>query len=274
MDDSIQMVLDQESPKVRQELAKAMEKQNAGTRSGAERFATLQETIRQVQEEFRRIAAPSLEAFPKIDFEGLEKRLISDGIKLAECGWTTPDWLTPREYHSLAQLNTQELDEAFQEIYFSGNRPKLKLIRSRLQTDPATDKWRNLIHQLFDCLDRNEHVIAIPALFVLLEALIAEFLAMGNVNRIRENNPAKIFQDAHKQSGTVVGSVLAMIALSTRKFLELLYANSPFDRQPPSLINRHWVMHGRDASNWSVADALRLVNAVGTLHWLFGMYRQ
>jgi hypothetical protein len=267
MDDSIQIVLDQESPKVRQELAKVMEKQNAWMQSAAQEFAHLHAKVRKAQEEFHRVVAASLETVQVIDVDGLAKRAVSDAIILADCGWTTPDWLTLREHHELARMNAQELDEAFQEMYLSDSRSKLDFVRSNLESDSSTEKWRNLIHQLFDCLDRNEHVIAIPALFVLLEALVAEYLAKGDKELILKTNPAKIFRGARAQAVSV-GTVRPMIAASAGRFLDCLYAPSRFDGQPPSLINRHWVMHGRDASNWSLADALRLLNAVGTLHWL------
>ena len=154
--------------------------------AAVEEFATLHEKIRKSYEEDIRIAAASMEALPKIAVEGIAKRAISDAIRLAECGWTTPNWLTIREHHELAELSCQELDDAFREMYFSDNRSRLVCVRSTLHSDPSTEKWRNLIDQLFNCFDRNEHVIAIPALFVLLEALVAEYLAKGSelINKI------------------------------------------------------------------------------------------
>ncbi len=46
-----------------------------------------------------------------------------------------------------------------------------------------------------------------------------------------------------------------------------LFQFAPFDGDKPVFINRHWILHGRDndSASWTVADALRLFNALQTV---------
>ncbi len=57
--------------------------------------------------------------------------------------------------------------------------------------------------------------------------------------------------------------------MSVVTFFEHLFANSDFDSTAPTFINRHWVLHGRSATDWTAADALKLVNSLATLIWFF-----
>lgn len=52
-------------------------------------------------------------------------------------------------------------------------------------------------------------------------------------------------------------------------FLSHLFAHAPFDSPRPQFINRHWILHGRSATDWAATDALKLVNALTALEWLF-----
>jgi len=44
-------------------------------------------------------------------------------------------------------------------------------------------------------------------------------------------------------------------ALAT--FIGKLYEPSDFSKGRPPLLNRHWILHGRDSTQWTVADAHR-----------------
>src|SRR4030095_698695 len=58
---------------------------------------------------------------------------------------------------------------------------------------------------------------------------------------------------------------LRLIWKSVATFMEKLYENSDFSGNRPFLINRHWILHGRDATAWTVADSIRLFNALQTI---------
>jgi hypothetical protein len=60
-----------------------------------------------------------------------------------------------------------------------------------------------------------------------------------------------------------------LLWMSVVTFLEKLFAYHPFDLPSPTFINRPWILHGRSATEWTAADALKLVNALATLEWLF-----
>jgi hypothetical protein len=52
-------------------------------------------------------------------------------------------------------------------------------------------------------------------------------------------------------------------------FLSRVFASSDFTQQPPTFINRHWILHGGAPVDWTLSDALRLVNSLTTLVFLF-----
>lgn len=65
------------------------------------------------------------------------------------------------------------------------------------------------------------------------------------------------------------GNFNAVFWISVVIFLSHLFAYVPFDSPRPDFINRHWILHGRSATDWTATDALKLVNALTTLEWLF-----
>ena len=69
--------------------------------------------------------------------------------------------------------------------------------------------------------------------------------------------------------GWIRNSPMCRHRLSAVTFLDHLFKPSDFEATRPTIINRHWILHGRSATDWTVADALKLVNALATLHWLF-----
>jgi hypothetical protein len=54
-------------------------------------------------------------------------------------------------------------------------------------------------------------------------------------------------------------------------FLDKVFATSDFAQSQPPFVNRHWILHGRSSVDWKLADALRLVNALWTLNFLFAI---
>jgi len=60
----------------------------------------------------------------------------------------------------------------------------------------------------------------------------------------------------------------SIIWKSTALFLARLFGSSDFASEGPTFLNRHWILHGRRAADWSIADAVRLLNALSTLDWL------
>jgi hypothetical protein len=43
-----------------------------------------------------------------------------------------------------------------------------------------------------------------------------------------------------------------------------VFASAPFDACRPDVLNRHWILHGRDVASWRQVDSLRLFVAVDT----------
>jgi hypothetical protein len=48
-----------------------------------------------------------------------------------------------------------------------------------------------------------------------------------------------------------------------------LFAFASFESTPPKFMNRHWILHGRLATEWTAIDAIKLLNALGTAKAMF-----
>jgi hypothetical protein len=128
------------------------------------------------------------------------------------------------------------------------------------------EKWKNLLGEVFDCFRDGKYRVCIPPLLSILEGFLMESL----------HKEANVRTNSTKVRDAIVGpkwheenSFIGVMWLSVVTFFQRLFANSEFDSAAPTFINRHWVLHGRSATDWTAADALRLINALDTLRWYF-----
>lgn len=64
------------------------------------------------------------------------------------------------------------------------------------------------------------------------------------------------------------GSLNYITWISVEKFIECLFRYKKFDDDRPIFLNRHWILHGRDNTDWEIGDSLRLFNALNTISQL------
>lgn len=186
-------------------------------------------------------------------------------IRLSELGWTVPHWL---DIHQVAELGTstaEEVDRRFEEIYLSGPTPQLDRAIEELSSSLHLEKWHPLLIQTFSAIKRNEFLVAIPALISILEGFVAQIAVQSKPSLIRETNAHQLAKELIPKDANNITYVLRN---STAAFIVKLYQHSDFSGAPPAFINRHWILHGRASSDWKPVDAIRLVNAMGTLVWL------
>jgi hypothetical protein len=61
------------------------------------------------------------------------------------------------------------------------------------------------------------------------------------------------------------GSLTLIVWKNINRFFEELYKGSDFDGPRPWGLNRHWILHGRDTTQWIQADSIRLFQALDTI---------
>lgn len=184
---------------------------------------------------------------------------------LAEKGWTIPSWMSLSDPLELCQLNESELDSQFTAAYIENDFQILNERATKLIETPEMSPWKTLLTEVRDSVIAGRHLIAVPALLTILEGYAVKVVLKPGPQDIGRTNLSKLFSETnlHQAAG-----IEAMPAVSNLAFLQLLFADSKFDQRPPSRINRHWALHGRDDCNWTLADVVRLLNALETLAWL------
>lgn len=178
----------------------------------------------------------------------------------AENGWTIPPHTTMRESHEMINgKNKDEMDKEFEEHYsIIENYEEMK---RRLKSKVFEGKWKELLDQCFDNYERGSFKIAIPCLFLILEGVVFDI--------VKDQSWKKAFVEVGQQIKPE--SIRRPVFVSVKEFVFNAYSYGDFDNatERPSLINRSWVLHGRDdIREWKKVDALRLFNALYSLAFL------
>lgn len=190
---------------------------------------------------------------------GLE-RLHRTSVDLAAQGWVLPMSLTPAETYEILEAGSPAaIDEVFVRLYDAdGQRHFERLAEELLDRDVLT-RWRVLLEQTVSAYRRREFAIIIPALLTVCEGMLMR--AESNKTNVR----AVVRKRAEAEQRESPESINAILWLNVYHFVVELFKQSDFSGMPPGRLNRHWILHGRDASSWSQADCLRLFQAVDTI---------
>jgi hypothetical protein len=206
--------------------------------------------------------------FPKVDWAKLKKRQTTAAIRLGKSGWTVAAWMSFADIPALETVDDAEIDSYFVGNYLGGEgkQGELKPLAARLLSSVPLTRWRGLLEEVFENIENKKYRICVPALLTIIEGYIAESVFQRLRTPRKNLKVVRAIKDGKWHESDSIGAVMW---LSVVTFLEQLFANSDFDADRPNLINRHWILHGRSVTDWTAVDALKLVNAVATLHWLF-----
>jgi hypothetical protein len=203
---------------------------------------------------------PLLETLANIDWPNIYTRMGQSCDRLALLGWALPMTFTPRELVALAEQSTdQEIEQYMLDYFTQPDGVRLQLRGSVLHGETLKG-WRDLLEQCFEAYDRKHYLIVIPALLSVIEGAVAENAGKLRSGRVK---PEKLASDLENDASQ--GSMQRLIWRSTRIVMERLFAGSHFGGPHPGRLNRHWVLHGRDQTQWTQTDALRLFNLLATI---------
>jgi hypothetical protein len=196
-----------------------------------------------------------------------KKSHMKGAVHLADLGWTTPPWIVMRVSPMLGKFSDNEIDEFFLKSYLGehGEEGELKDTSERLLASDEMSQWRSLLEDVFDCIRIGKYKVCVPSLLTVLEGFMAESLVSELKISRRDTNVAASLRKRKMHEDKSFNGLLWMSVVT---FLDHLFAHSDFESTCPMFINRHWILHGRSATEWTAADALKLVNALSTLHWL------
>jgi hypothetical protein len=176
--------------------------------------------------------------------------------------------MIPRDAGELGDSTDDEIDGYFLKAYLRENNDegRLKPTFADLLKSTKMEKWRSLLEEVSECIEKGRYKVCVPSLLTILEGFTAECLCEQFKVSRRETNVSVALKRTKWHEG---GDMSSLMWMSLVIFLEHLFASSDFERNSPTFINRHWILHGRSATDWTATDAVKLVNALATLQWLF-----
>src|SRR5207248_2935570 len=137
---------------------------------------------------------------------------------------------------------------------------ELRCLQDGLMRSKDLIQWHPLLMQCFEAFKLNLHLVTIPSLISVLEGAVAQKCRTLRTKKIHLIEPSKAKAAQARQETHY--TMKALIWGSVATFIEKLYEPHDFSGNRPPLINRHWILHGRDSTQWTVADSIRLFNAL------------
>jgi hypothetical protein len=199
----------------------------------------------------------------------ISQRLIStyqrweaSGKRLAELGWTVPMNFTMSQAVALSDPanSDEDIERCIVDFYLCDQHKQLRCLFNDLIASEVLIQWHPLIRQCFEAFELNLHLVTIPSLLSVLEGAIAQKCNTFRTKNVHITTPTK--EKASQENQRSPYSIEYFIWSDLATFIGKLYELSDFSKGRPPLLNRHWILHGRDSTQWTVADAIRLFNAL------------
>lgn len=220
-------------------------------------FAQLAKRLGEIQQQVAKV-------LPQVDWQGIAQRLqqLPDEAKrIDDAGWTLPMWATPAEVsHILEAATKRHIDDVFLDYYEADGGANYRQLKSYLLRRESLIRWRPLIEQCFTAFEYDLYLVVVPAMITVVEGAIA---TVGGADAWRQKDPK---QTAKRLLGrSAKDSVKRVIWSSVDAFVSHLFEDRSFADTRPPLINRPWILHGRDDPSWTKTDCLRLFQAADTI---------
>ena len=148
-------------------------------------------------------------------------------------------------------------DKAFETLYFSDGNRGLSHLKDLLVSDDRLKRYRPLLEEISKTLDAKYYRICVPALFSLVDGI-----AYHKWTRkfYEADGRRKFFEQ--KLGGMPKESLGYYMWSSIRAFVNTVFEKAKSTK--PLIVNRHWIMHGRDIHDGNPMDCLRLLIAIST----------
>lgn len=182
----------------------------------------------------------------------------------SQYGWTLAGSIKPLQYidDTLLKKTKDELDTYFYEYFSENDWDEYKDLKADIlkHLDP---KWTRLINDCFFLFENHRHQAAIPVLFSIIEGELANLLESDKYSgKLVKEMETKAEGEAARFRKMVMYSVLTC-------FQKGIFVGSSFSGERKEVINRHWVLHGRDVpSLWEETDVLRLLTVLGSIQFI------
>ncbi|MED4921139.1 MULTISPECIES: hypothetical protein [Heyndrickxia] len=192
----------------------------------------------------------------KIDYERIKKITNHN----SSYGWTLTGEIAINLYldDDLLEYDQAELDRTF-EGYYSMDDGKLFNDLKENILNNVDEKWEEMLKEIFDLYKSGRYIVIVPLLISIIEGELSRLISSNAYGR-------KLIKE-WKGNITNDEKIVTIASYSLHRFFDkVLFAYVPFETERKPLINRNWIIHGRDDPDlWKKADALRLLNVLSTL---------
>lgn len=227
-------------PRFRRELRELFEGPPEVRRARREEFRWLAEIMRKMKDGDK-AAQPSVRA-------------------LAKLGWTIPLWgPIPLTEMIIEKVAPAEIDSFFVRTYRRSNYKVFRQMLRKMKENPVLVQWRSLLEECASVFRQHHYLIVVPSLLLILEGVLS-FPPGAPKRKVRVPSESR-----RRLAKSELLWTNTWLSIST--FLGEVFKGHEFDRERPGLINRHWILHGRDETNWTEADCLRLFQSIDTLSY-------
>jgi hypothetical protein len=181
--------------------------------------------------------------------------------ELGRLGWTVPLW-APAVLPAviLRRIEAERIDELFTNTYRKDRYSRFRALVKGILARQAVARWKPLLKQCAGAFGRKRYLIVVPSLLLILEGL----LASSDDSLGRRIPPHKVARRQFDRSNRFRAALWASI----QAFIEAVFESRDFSEPRPPMLNRHWILHGRDETCWTEADCLRLFQAIDTLSYI------
>jgi hypothetical protein len=181
-----------------------------------------------------------------------------DAAWLGSAGWTIPLWADPRIVRRLRHA-PGNLNAAFVRRYTKQNAEQLRKLWGRLLTSRGMRRWRVLLSEAIASYEDRRYAIVVPALLLVVEGSVSTAAGV-----LKSRSPLR--RSAAVKRGTTPAGMRRLIWVSIESFVQSVFGDAPFDAMRPINLNRHWVLHGREANAWGRRrECIRLFHALDTI---------
>ena len=179
---------------------------------------------------------------------------------LGRAGRTVPLWATQTVLlEQILPVSPDGLDPLFESLYAADQGAHDEWLLDSINGDPRLARWRPLITECVASWRNGRYLVVVPALFAVLDGLIA---VVGGQLRSR-SKPIAIVKEWLEYEDQPRVSWLAWVSIEA--FVKALFGGAEFSEERPPVVNRNWVMKGRDGNVSTRLDCLGLFQAIDTI---------
>ena len=185
-----------------------------------------------------------------------------DATELGRRGWAVPMWgfyLCARDI--VREVPADRTDEFFLNSYEADPSRETEVIE-RITTSAGLARWRAMIEQAVRAYTRGDYLVVVPTMLTVTEGAVAAASNSFHGRRTRVPVQARALKAAAQRDFP------RMALASVVGWAEVLFADHSFGADRPAMLNRHWVLHGRDVPDWTKVDCLRVFQFLDTLSFV------